>query len=57
MTITDILIYYGTWLFPSSTVIYMILHEKYGVGRFKSYIIACLIAGTIMYPIQKYAFS
>lgn len=56
MTPTDILIYYATWLFPSSTYLYIVLHEKYKISKLKSYIISCIVAGTIMYPIQEYIF-
>jgi hypothetical protein len=52
--IENILIYYGTWLFPSATCFYIILHEKYKWNRFSAYIVSCLIAGTLMYPIEKY---
>jgi len=57
MTPTDIAIYYATWLFPSATVLYIILHEKYKWGRLPAYIVSCLIAGTIIYPIEKYVFT
>ena len=56
MQIENILIYYMTWMLPSATALYILLHEKYKIGRIKSYIISCFIAGTIMYPIEHYVF-
>jgi len=56
MTPTDIAIYYGSWLFPSATFIYIILHEKYKYNRLSSYILANLVAATIMFPVEMYVF-
>ena len=55
--IENILIYYGSWLFPSSTFIYAVLREKYNWNRLPAYIVACLVAATIMYPVEQYVFS
>jgi hypothetical protein len=57
MTPMDILIYYLSWMIPSSTLIYIILHDKYKYGRIPSYIIANFIAGTAMLPINYYIFG
>jgi len=57
MTPTDIAIYYATWLFPSSTFCYILFHEKYKIGKIKSYVMACIIAATLMFPIEKYIFN
>jgi hypothetical protein len=59
MTLTpiDILIYYGTWLLPSATFTYIILREKLKWGRWKSYIISSVFAGTLMFPVESYIFS
>lgn len=56
MTPTDLILYYIYWLIPSSTLLYIILHEKYKIGRVTSYVVANLIAGTIMLPVNFYIF-
>jgi hypothetical protein len=57
MSPTDLLLYYASWMFPSSTLMYIILHDKYKYGRILSYVIANLVAGTIMLPINYYIFG
>lgn len=57
MTPTDIAIYYGTWLMPSATFCYIYLHEHRKWGRLSAYIASSLIAGTIMFPVERYIFG
>lgn len=57
MTPTDLALYYGSWLLPSSTLIYIVLHEKYKYKTIHSYIVANLIAGTVMLPVNYYIFG
>ncbi len=57
ITPSDILIYYLSWMIPSGTFVYIILHEKLKLGRISSYVISGIVAGTIMFPIQNYVFG
>jgi len=57
MTPTDLILYYIRWLIPSSTLLYIIFHEKYKMKRIPSYIVANLIAGTVMLPVNYYIFG
>ncbi len=57
MTPIDLTLYYLSWMLPSSTVIYIILHDKYKYKCVPSYIVANLIAATVMLPINFYIFG
>ena len=57
MTPTDLAIYYIYWLIPSSTAIYIILHDKLKYKVVPSYIVANIIAGTVMLPVNAYIFG
>ncbi len=57
MTPSDLVLYYLSWMIPSSTVIYIYLHEKLKYKIIPSYIVANLIAGTVMLPINVYLFG
>ena len=49
-------VYYLTWLLPSSTPLFYLFYEIMGINVFVSYILACIIAGTIFIPIYYYIF-
>ncbi len=50
-------LYWTEWLIPSSTAIYIVLHDFLGVGMLPAYFIGSLSAGIIFYPLNKYIFK
>lgn len=57
LTPSDIVLYYFTWLLPSSTFSYIILHDRFKWKKLNAYIASSLIAGTVMLPIEFFVFS
>ena len=42
------------WFFPSTTPIYIIVHEYMGHSLLTSYLIACAIPCIVAYPLEKW---
>jgi hypothetical protein len=52
--IKKLALYYMTWCIPSTTPIYIILHEIYGINPIIAYLIGCLVPATIALPFNKW---
>ena len=52
--IKKILVHIAIWFFPSTTPIYIIVHEYMGHSLLTSYLIACVIPCIIAYPLEKW---
>ena len=50
-------LYWAEWLLPSSTAIYIILHEYFSIEMILAYFIGSISAGIIFYPVNKYIFK
>lgn len=53
-SIRHLIIYYVVWFVPSTTPIYIILHEYWGWDMIAAYALGCLIPATIALPFTKW---
>jgi len=57
MNLKKIIIYLVEWLTPSSTAVYILMHEYWGYSLLPSYFVACITGAIIFYPVNKYIFK
>lgn len=50
-------LYWAEWLIPSSTAVYIVLHDVYGFSMIPAYFAGSIFAGIIFYPVNKYIFK
>lgn len=57
MKTKQVCLYYLQWLIPSTSIGLYMLVEVYGMDWFPSYIIASIVSGTLMMPLNRYIFK
>jgi len=52
-----LLLYILEWLIPTSTAVYIYLHDYKGVDMIAAYLVACTVGAIIYYPLNRYVFK